>query len=82
MKPPEPIEYKPIAPEVEAALDKQEAAALRHKDKEISKKEKELGKIKAFDLQLANMAREQRQKKLQQKLQEESQSDTESVKSE
>jgi hypothetical protein len=49
---------------VEAALDKQEAAALRHKNKEISKKEKELGKIKAFDLQLANMAREQRQKKL------------------
>lgn len=71
MKPPEAIEYQPIAPEVEAALEKQETAAIRKQNHEISKKEKELGKIKAFDMQLANMAREQRQKKMQ-KQQEES----------
>ena len=45
-----PIEYQPIAEEVEAALDKQFPSDKTKKSSELSKRDKELGKIKALDM--------------------------------
>lgn len=43
-----------------------ESEDLKQKRLEIEKKEKELGKIRALDMQLALMAKETRKKKLDQ----------------
>ena len=65
MKPqPEAIEYKPITGEIERALNGLHPDTGTKKP-ELTKKEIEMGKIKALDMQLAHMTREQRKKKIE-----------------
>ena len=67
MKPqPEALEYKPLAGEVERALNGLHPdTSSGGKKPELTKREVEMGKIKALDMQLAHMAKEQRKKKIE-----------------
>jgi len=50
LQPVQAIEYKPIAPNIEAQLDKYESDDLKRQRMEIKKKEQELAKIKSMDM--------------------------------